>query len=677
MILRFRSPDGTYRVDIQPTDDTSLLISRLRENLPKDVDPHTIIVSDRPVNGRARVLNEISGMKISDLGLSHGDMLFLLYKKSNEPQAPNGAAASSHEPSSIRLNGQPIRPSEAVSRLYTTTASGLVVPDKVPNPWETVTQDPVDEELDKKDGKIPRGRDHKMCRHGPKGMCDYCMPMEPYDPGYLAENRIKHLSYHSYLRKINTSTNKPELKSSYMPPLSEPYFRLRKNCPSGHQPWPAGICSKCQPSAITLQPQEFRMVDHVEFSDPALINTFIDFWRQTGGQRIGYLYGRLAPYPEVPLGIKAVVEAIYEPPQIGEPDGVTLQLPWAGEKDVTEVASLCGLRKIGVIFSDLLDDETGQGTVVCKRHIDSYYLSSLEIAFAARLQAEHPHPSKWSETGQFGSSFVTCVVSGNEDNGIDVAAYQVSNTAVEMVRADIIEPSADPSVMMVREEDGKTRYVPEVFFRHINEYGLNVKENAKPSFPVEYLLVTLTHGFPKDTKPIFTAPLGKFPIENREIVGVSQDYRAVAKQLGITSQSADRPADGIDVVSDFHLLTFIKGWGVLEKNEEELLAKVAVGHDVDDGYKLLQTPGWQTLMTILRESGENAPLKRAFVEYSPLPPQIPSPFVNTKGTGVGGSGSSSNGGAARRGGGGDNAISSNKYGPLAKRFRGFSLKEEE
>ena len=100
---------------------------------------------------------------------------------------------------------------------------------------------------------------------------------------------------------------------------------------------------------------------------------------------------------------------------------------------------------------------------------------------------------------------------------------------------------------------------------------------------------------------------------------------------------------------------------------------MAVGHDVNDGYKLLQTPGWQTLMTILRESGENAPLKRAFVEHSPPPPpQMPSPFVNTRGANVGSSGSSSNGGVAGRGRGGDN-----NYGPLAKRFRGFSLKEEE
>ena len=215
-----------------------------------------------------------------------------------------------------------------------------------------------------------------------------------------------------------------------------------------------------------------------------------------------------------------------------------------------------------MIFTDLLDDGTGAGTVVCKRHIKSYYLSASDVYQAAMFQNVHKSPSKWSETGFFGSKFITAVISGDEDGNISVSAYQASNTAMAMVQADIITPSTDPGVMLVNEE-APGRYIPEVFFRRINEYGANVQENAKPAFPVDYLLITLTHGFRTEGDVMFSASKEglAFPVENRGSIGISQEIKDVAKQVGVSGNQSE--TRGLFAVSDFHLLTYLYGLGVL------------------------------------------------------------------------------------------------------------------
>ncbi|PWN26228.1 polyubiquitin-tagged protein recognition complex, Npl4 component [Jaminaea rosea] len=613
MLVRVRSKDGSFRFPLEPTDDVAKLIDKVLETAP-NADAATLTFSNEPRGGEQDA-NGLKGNTLGDLGITHGHLLYIAYKEQAQKQVASQEQPDEQPSSSNAVNGTPaITPAASAS-------GSSAKPVSLTRPWENVREDAVDAYWSRKDGMIPRPKDTKFCRHGDKAMCDYCMPLEPYDAKYHAENNIKHSSFHAYLKKLNIATNASKPAQTYIPPLEEPNYSVRVPCPSGqHPPWPAGICTKCQPSAITLQSQEFRMVDHVEFSHPQLIENLLAFWRATGTQRYGFLLGHYEPYEVVPMGIKAVVEAIHEPPQEGETDGLTLGVPWEDQARVERLASACGLQVVGQIYTDLtpadptFTDPSKAGLVLCKRHKDSFFISSLETTFAAQLQAANSNPSRHSMTGRFGSKFVTCVLSGTEEGAIDVSAYQISEQGVGMVKTDMIEASVSPGIVRVKPSEGE-RYVPEVFYRYKNEYKIDVKESAKPTFPVEYLLVTLTNGFPTQPSPRFlsTTP---FAIENRPGLhdqDLNKALAAIASAIGGEDEDLDAGANAdmkrqklVGVLSDWHLVAFLDSSDMLEPKDVEALCRVAVSHDEGKALdELRERAGWKNLIAIARANVAN------------------------------------------------------------------------
>ncbi|GAA5892590.1 nuclear protein localization protein 4 [Sporobolomyces salmoneus] len=657
---------GNFRFELQPTDDISALVNKILET-SSSIDPETLALSNQPRGGE-NLVSTIEG-DLQTLGINHGDLLFASYQTRSAPSAlstrpqsdattPQASSSSSH---GATLSGKPVPldPSSSSSSNdqpvpSTSTAKTNVV--RVPGgkkPWEEVKENPVDEYWEKRDGKIAREKGKNGCRCGPKSMCDYCMPLEPFDAEYQASQNIKHLSYHSYLKKLHASIPTSAQASTYIPPLADPSYRVSIPCASGSHPsWPAGICTKCQPSAVTLSRQTYRMTDHVEFATPALIEGLLSFWRSTGTQRYGYLLGTYQPYDKVPMGIKAVVEAIHEPPQEPHADGITVGFPWEEQSKVEALAQACrplseggqGLQVLGIVFTDLTQDTSSEeskrsGKVLAKRHANSFFLSSLEVLFSASLQRQYPTPSRFSIDGKFSSRFVTCVVSGDIEGQISVEAYQVSDQAMAMVDADMVEPSVDPGVVRVKEE-GPERYIPDVFYRYKNKYGLEVKDNAKPCFPVEYLIVNVSHGFPVSPNPLFTSPTPFVPenrpgLSDQTLSSVSSTFMSIYRslsspdlvsgQLNLEGLPEEEKTKGLEALvsdegvmklknwfSDWHLLRFLADCGMFEEDDIRLMCRLASTSSTSNSLdslkllaeslaKLFSSPNWQTFVLVAQE----------------------------------------------------------------------------
>ncbi|VDO20863.1 unnamed protein product [Heligmosomoides polygyrus] len=345
---------------------------------------------------------------------------------------------------------------------------------------------------------------------------------------------IKHMSFHAHVRKLTSGHGKG---STLKRPLENIRCAIDLSCPA-HKPYPKGVCTKCKPPVMTLNRQKYRHVDNIFFENQDIVNDFLNFWRTTGNQRVGYLIGKYQPFSDVPLGIKAVVAAIYEPPQTSSSDGVQL-LDDSNEKvksaslgdielqvSLQAVDTLCnwlGLRRVGWIFTDLWSADQVKGTVHCTRHKHAFFLSAEECITAGYLQSKHPNITEYCSDRYFGSKFVTVVASGDEQEQVNFHGYQVSNQCTALVEAQLLCPTNHPELAYIREKPlTESQYLTDVQFTEKNQYGAEVLKDARP-LPVEFLLVDVPTGMPKEPQYTFSPqPTARFAIENREGMGTTQ-----------------------------------------------------------------------------------------------------------------------------------------------------------
>ncbi|XP_007482935.1 nuclear protein localization protein 4 homolog isoform X2 [Monodelphis domestica] len=449
IIIRVQSPEGVKRITATKRETAATFLKKVAKEFGFQNNGFSVYIN----RNKTGEITASPNKSLNLLKIKHGDLLFLFPSSLAGPSSDMETSSTQ----ALRAWGAP-----------------------------NVVEDEIDQYLSKQDGKIYRNRDPQLCRHGPLGKCVHCVPLEPFDEDYLnhLEPPVKHMSFHAYIRKLTGGADKGKFVA-----LENISCKIKSGC-EGHLPWPNGICTKCQPSAITLNRQ---------------------------------------------IGTQNSLELLEDPKA----------------EVVDEIAAKLGLRKVGWIFTDLVSEDTRKGTVRYSRNKDTYFLSAEECITAGNFQNKHPNICRLSPDGHFGSKFVTAVATGGPDNQVHFEGYQVSNQCMALVRDECLLPCRDAPELGYAKESSSEQYVPDVFYKDIDKFGNEITQLARP-LPVEYLIIDITTTFPKDPVYTFSISQNPFPIENRDVLGETQDFHSLATYLSQNTSSIF-----LDIISDFHLLLFL------------------------------------------------------------------------------------------------------------------------
>ena len=264
-------------------------------------------------------------------------------------------------------------------------------------------------------------------------------------------------------------------------------------------------------------------------------------------KRFGICYGKFVKndpeQDEKPN--KALVEAIYEPPQ--EPDSEAAEgfqvLDDPDEERVDQIAEMLGLTRVGWIFGH-------------EAREPGFVLSAAEIIMAAEYQLE-------AAGGVEETPFVTIKVAPGKDGTVSVEAFQVSQQCMAMVAEEVLEIGPDPKSCQVNET-----------FTAIQE--------GKPSKNVENNFFLTVVPIVQHTSETFVA---EFPRCNRDLDDRTPSHDEMKRQL---SKSGTAGWTFVDRLADFNLLVYLAQFLDLNADYPKICASIADRTvPLDDGYKLI------------------------------------------------------------------------------------------
>lgn len=287
------------------------------------------------------------------------------------------------------------------------------------------------------------------------------------------------------------------------------------------------------PLSVSVKQQPYRHVDTLSIMNVPEMEDFIGYWHTTldwKTQRGGWLYGYYIEDKNYDEGIRAVVEAVYEPPQ--EQVGEAVQfLPDPLRHDdcniepkgcVDRIAERLGLERVGWIFTAMPNTQ-------------DLLLSPQEVHRIARYQ--HMNSTDVHFTKYRLSKFCTFSVRPDSQGNPDITPFMVADQVCAMVRDNILIEDADPANLVGRQPN-KGEMIPDFLVEG---------KTAKAVSP-DFFVVRLNDTVPRKIRSMFKH--ATFPRESRHPPQRRDDIKNYFKRREKSEPSWSRFAD-------FHLILYL------------------------------------------------------------------------------------------------------------------------